>query len=265
MAGRGALDLLSAYGNESSSDDDVPFGRISTKRLHKYDSDSEENPRKLRQPNRVCRLSLPDIIKLEKEEYVDDPTLHEGRARSFKHERGNWATYIYISYENKDDIEAVVNTVCDKLNAYNFKYINGFHISLTKVVVLRHHWIESFVRGIKENLINANRFIIMFDNLNVYCNEERTRTFIGLEIKTGYDSLLNLVKVFDMCLAEFRLPEFYKNPSFHMSIAWCVGDVEDIVRKFLPELNSEIMKMRDNFDDNNWDGFFVTIETQHRF
>lgn len=50
----------------------------------------------------------------------------------------------------------------------------------------------------------------MFDSLNVYCNEERTRTFIGVEIKTGYDSLFNLVKIFNGCLTEFRLPEFYK-------------------------------------------------------
>lgn len=30
------------------------------------------------------------------EEIEDDPTLHDGRIRSFKHERGNWATLVYI-------------------------------------------------------------------------------------------------------------------------------------------------------------------------
>ena len=29
----------------------------------------------------------------------DDPALHEGRIRSFAHERGNWASYIYIPCE----------------------------------------------------------------------------------------------------------------------------------------------------------------------
>jgi len=29
----------------------------------------------------------------------DDPTLHEGRIRSFAHERGNWASLIYIPCE----------------------------------------------------------------------------------------------------------------------------------------------------------------------
>lgn len=29
-------------------------------------------------------------------EVMDDPNFHEGRIRSFPHERGNWATYVYI-------------------------------------------------------------------------------------------------------------------------------------------------------------------------
>ena len=28
--------------------------------------------------------------------HEDDPLNHDGRVRSFKHERGNWATYVYI-------------------------------------------------------------------------------------------------------------------------------------------------------------------------
>lgn len=54
------------------------------------------------------------------------------------------------------------------------------------------------------------RFVIMFDGLKVYCNDERTRTFIGLKIKTGYDSLLNIVEMLDECLKEYNLPTFYK-------------------------------------------------------
>lgn len=52
--------------------------------------------------------------------------------------------------------------------------------------------------------------MILFDSFKVYCNEERTRTFLGLQIKTGYDSLLKLVEVLDKCLAEFTLSPFYE-------------------------------------------------------
>lgn len=54
------------------------------------------------------------------------------------------------------------------------------------------------------------RFLIILDNLKVYCNEERTRTFIGVTAITGYDSLIKCVKIFDQCLEEFKLPPFYK-------------------------------------------------------
>ncbi|EFN74479.1 UPF0406 protein CG16790, partial [Camponotus floridanus] len=30
------------------------------------------------------------------EEVIDNPSDHDGRIRSFKHERGNWATLVYI-------------------------------------------------------------------------------------------------------------------------------------------------------------------------
>lgn len=50
----------------------------------------------------------------------------------------------------------------------------------------------------------------MFDSLNVYCNENRTRTFVGIQIKTGYDTLINIVNNLDSSLDEFRLPVFYK-------------------------------------------------------
>lgn len=51
----------------------------------------------------ICyRLPLPGSIMSWKgvphhEEVYDDPSQHDGRVRSFKHERGNWATLIYIN------------------------------------------------------------------------------------------------------------------------------------------------------------------------
>lgn len=52
--------------------------------------------------------------------------------------------------------------------------------------------------------------MIMFDSFKIYCNEERTRTFIGLTVKTGFDSLMQLVEVLDKCLVEYKLPTFYQ-------------------------------------------------------
>lgn len=84
------------------------------------------------------------------------------------------------------------------------------HISLTKTVILKHHWIESFIQSIKDRTSYIKKFMILFGSLRIYCNEERTRTFIGLQIRTGYDSLLKLVDALDTCLKEFSLPTFYE-------------------------------------------------------
>lgn len=48
----------------------------------------------------ASRLPLPGCLMAMFPEEVDsqteDSALHGGRIRSFKHERGNWATYIYL-------------------------------------------------------------------------------------------------------------------------------------------------------------------------
>lgn len=92
----------------------------------------------------------------------------------------------------------------------------------------------------------------MFDSFEVYCNEEKTRTFLGLQIKTGYDSLLKLVQCLDQCLEEFKLPKFYENPSFHISIAWCLGDQTEKLKSLIPHLNHDLDQLMTEFSQENW-------------
>jgi len=42
----------------------------------------------------------------------DDPALHEGRIRSFAHERGNWASLIYIPCEYLNLINYLLWCIC---------------------------------------------------------------------------------------------------------------------------------------------------------
>jgi len=51
--------------------------------------------------NENAKLPVPsDILSMfggqDQPSVQDDPALHEGRIRSFAHERGNWASLIYI-------------------------------------------------------------------------------------------------------------------------------------------------------------------------
>lgn len=52
-------------------------------------------------------------------EIKEDPDKHDGRIRSFKHERGNWATFVYIKCEK-------FNIICNYINYSLVIYLNFF-------------------------------------------------------------------------------------------------------------------------------------------
>lgn len=122
---------------------------------------------------------------------------------------------------------SLIGSLSQNFPNFALKPVDLFHISLTKTVILKHHWIESFIQSIKECIANIKRYLVLlylrkmlyififrffviFDSFKVYCNEERTRTFIGLQTVTAFDTLMKLVNTLNGCLGEFRLPEFYK-------------------------------------------------------
>ncbi|NWW50599.1 USB1 phosphodiesterase, partial [Pedionomus torquatus] len=122
-----------------------------------------------------------------------------------------------------------------------------FHLSLSQCVVLRYHWIDPFVRSLKQHLAPFHRFFCVADQVKVYTNENKTRTFIGLEISAGHFQLLELVSEVDRVLEEFDLPMFYKDPSFHISLAWSVGDMSGRLEgRCLQELQDIV----DRFEDS---------------
>lgn len=55
----------------------------------------------------------------------------------------------------------------------------------------------------------VSSFDIYFNKLSVYTNEDKTRTFLGLDVSSGYDELVTSVNIIDGCLEEFKLPKFY--------------------------------------------------------
>lgn len=187
-------------------------------------------------------MPLPSILKTVHDINCipgDEPALHEGRVRSFPHERGNWSTYVYIPFVVTPSVDSFVDVVLVRLaSIVEIKPVLDFHISLSRTVVLRHHWIDLFVKSVEENFKYFPRFQISFGSVKIYCNEERTRTFVGLEVSEGLDALKKSIGIVDKCLAEFKLPLYYKDPSFHLSIAWTVGDTEKKMLKLLPQLDN---------------------------
>ncbi|NWX42815.1 USB1 phosphodiesterase, partial [Steatornis caripensis] len=186
----------------------------------------------------------------EPEEAVnDDSSRHGGRVRGFPHERGSWATHVYLPCKVQEEFLELLELLVSRARTYvsSLAAMEEFHLSLSQCVVLRYHWIDPFVRSLKERLASFHRFFCVADQVKVYTNQNKTRTFVGLEVSAGHFQLLELVSEVDRVLEEFDLPTFYKDPSFHISLAWCVGDLSG---RLEGQCLQELQDIVDGFEDS---------------
>ena len=134
-------------------------------------------------------ISVPAAIsgmfnETDSEVVHDDPTLHGGRIRSFGHEPNNWATYVYIDLQDCE-LDVVKDFIVKELKELDLEPIDHHHLSISRVVSFRHHWIDPFIQSIKSGLEHNRSFFLSLDKLQVYANDDRTRTFVGLEASAG--------------------------------------------------------------------------------
>uniref|UniRef100_UPI00398F417C U6 snRNA phosphodiesterase 1 n=1 Tax=Pristiophorus japonicus TaxID=55135 RepID=UPI00398F417C len=197
------------------------------------------------------RLPVPDSVMgmfKESEEDPDDGSKHDGRVRSFPHQRGNWSTLVYLEYYPEEEFVELIDLLLTHLQAHRLPMarIAEFHISLSQTVVLRYHWISIFVESLKEKMTSFDRFNYVSDKVKIYSNQEKTRTFLGLEVSTGSNYLLELVNEVDKSMEEFDLKTYHKNPSFHISVAWCLGDATAELEKHQQELQDIVDKFENS-------------------
>ncbi|XP_048959930.1 U6 snRNA phosphodiesterase 1 isoform X2 [Canis lupus dingo] len=163
------------------------------------------------------RLPVPDSVLHmfldTEEEPVDDPEKHGGRVRTFPHERGNWATHVYVPYETREEFLDLLDVLLPHAQTYvpRLVQMEAFHLSLSQSVVLRHHWILPFVQALKDRMASFQRFFFTANRVKIYTNQEKTRTFIGLEVTSGHNQFLDLVSEVDRVMEEFDLTTFYQN------------------------------------------------------
>ncbi|OXU24656.1 hypothetical protein TSAR_000167 [Trichomalopsis sarcophagae] len=196
------------------------------------------------------KLPLPESILTWKgvthhEEIVDDPLEHDGRIRSFKHERGNWATLVYIDYIPSEEMQLWMKEVLDQI-AQTGNIFQEFHVSLTRTLVLKFHWIDSFIEAVKSLTGSYQSFVLELGNLEIYSNEEKTRTFIGIKIQSANDSLQRLTGALDKLLDEYQLPSFYEDASYHISFLWFLGDQRKTLEALLPTFTSSFTDFLDD-------------------
>lgn len=221
---------------EITDDSSRTFKKNTTRQFNKGET-SISNPIK-------CEaLPLPSEIQSMFADYskdvIDDSEKHGGKMRSFPHERGVWATYVYIEYNPEPEFLEMIEHLRNVSEKHGIilSCTEDFHVSLSRTVKLRHHWIQLFVDSLRAHLRCFIKFKIMFQSLEVYENEEKTRTFLGLKVHIGCDYLCKITEKVDACLAEFKLPSFYETPSFHLSCASCVGSKAEQIELFMADLN----------------------------
>lgn len=72
--------------------------------------------------------------------------------------------YFYFEGPKTDFIRKLQDQFQNLLKSANtlenvqFHVFEELHMSLTRTVVLRHHWIDEFVRSVEQSLTNAKRF-----------------------------------------------------------------------------------------------------------
>lgn len=103
-------------------------------------------------PTLSCRLPLPGCLLTmfpeELDPQAEDTSLHGGRIRSFKHERGNWATYVYLPCESIVLIYQSVSSINENRFPYYLVFI--LHFSYERFLFffrLKGRWFGTRVRG----------------------------------------------------------------------------------------------------------------------
>ncbi|CAB1323339.1 unnamed protein product [Coregonus sp. 'balchen'] len=207
--------MLVSYSSSSEEETEhLQLGGDVTKRKQSWHKDDNSLRKKHKSEEHKARedddsksrLPVPgSVLDMFTEEDEDPPTedsmQHGGRIRSFKHERGNWATYVFFPYIPEDGFLELLDEMTEVAASHSFSLTrtDEFHLSLSKTVVLRHHWIQPFIQ-----------FICLAEKLKVYSNDEKTRTFLAVEVSTGQAQLLELMKAVDSTMEEFNLDTFYK-------------------------------------------------------
>lgn len=141
------------------------------------DDSQSESQRKLPPSGELLHLAITSSTPVPE----DDPSQHHGRVRSFAHERGIWASYVFIDcrwyqsfpeylfntdnrFFQDNEIDAfndlqqqIIDKASKDLNL-TLNRVDNLHLSLTKTFVLRHHNIAAFIENVRSATGGSKRY-----------------------------------------------------------------------------------------------------------
>ncbi|CAG0882383.1 unnamed protein product [Cyprideis torosa] len=184
------------------------------------------------------RLPLPSVFSPPPPpETANDDDRHGGRVRTFPHERGNWASFVFIPIPTTPAVQELREALCKRSAGVLKPCDEPLHLSLSRTVVLRHPWIQPLAEALRTRLSSVPSFDLSLDleTPSVLVNEEGTRTFVTLEATARRRPLEAVVQFVDERFGEYGLPGFYPDRRFHVSLVWCLGKQEDLCERLVQE------------------------------
>ncbi|KAH7925889.1 hypothetical protein BV22DRAFT_1033489 [Leucogyrophana mollusca] len=213
--------------------------------LVSYSSSEDEEPVQISANKKRKLPSLASTVIVPTP--VDNPALHQGRVRSTPHVEGQYAAYIYVPIVlmPKSPLYSVINQVFSftkgvvpsihAIGMHGYEGDNGehvkntgdcnkreLHVSLSRPIFLRAHQRDDFKRCIKQIARCNVPFKGSFATFAELTNDERTRTFLTLEVGAGHHEMRKMSDALGPALRSIRQKEFYRDPRFHASIAWAL-------------------------------------------
>jgi len=72
--------------------------------------------------------------------------------------------------------------------------VDDFHLSVSKTVVIPHHFIEPMIEALQNQLLKFSAFDLTFSALDMkfFVNDEGTRSFCGFEVSSNSNQHLFL-------------------------------------------------------------------------
>ncbi|XP_047324781.1 U6 snRNA phosphodiesterase 1 [Impatiens glandulifera] len=239
--------LRASYGDSSSSSD----------------SDSEsESKSKSKTQDFVLPPPPLDLLNPPDSHITPDYLLgsQANRIRSFPHVDGNYALHVYIPVHipaapKKEmiqflkrvvsqvqglyviDLDIPIDALCkDEQKLDQIVMGREYHISLGRTVPVRVHQIDSIITMLRQRLQIQKRYLIDFSKWEVFVNDDRTRSFLSIEILAGgLVQIRRQIQAVNEVYKLHNLPEFYEEARPHISIAWALGDISESLEKAVGE------------------------------
>ncbi|XP_003746611.1 U6 snRNA phosphodiesterase [Galendromus occidentalis] len=193
-------------------------------------------------PCKKNKLELPKEISgmFPSRNWTDEPEKHGGRRRAFEHEQGVWASHFFVQTCDKEYMDDVQKIACDTVPFLRRSDTAQSHISLSKTLKCRYHWIKPLYSYVRQGIQTRKPFLVSFSRFSVYENEEKNTCFLALDADIGANDLKDLSGRVDNALDHFNLPHFYHQPRFHVSIGWVPMHRKNDLLKSLADLQREL-------------------------